>query len=113
MFDRFITQTFTSACIGYGLSRQSPTLSREQRYQTPPPNTFQIRVRNRDSDSISEDSIDSDAPIGGATQLATPIMNIHSEWGEVVNLRGLISSLTIFGDSLSASHVKTLYRKGE
>jgi hypothetical protein len=30
----------------------------------------------------------------------------------VANLRGLVSSLTIFGESLSASSVKTLYNKG-
>ena len=42
----------------------------------------------------------------------TPVMNIRNEWGEVANLRGLVSSLTIFGDSLSAGNVKTLYKKG-
>ena len=47
-----------------------------------------------------------------STFAVTSVVDVQKDWGDVANLRGLVSSLTIFGDSLSASNVKTLYKKG-
>jgi hypothetical protein len=37
---------------------------------------------------------------------------VQGEWGRETNMRGLISSLCLFSDNLSASAVKILHRRG-
>ncbi len=45
--------------------------------------------------------------------VSIPSGTIDQEWGHVTNLRGLMSSLFIFSDMLSASTVKILHKKGQ
>ena len=44
--------------------------------------------------------------------MTTSVGSVVNEWGSPSNLLGLISSLCMFTDPLSASSVKTLHKKG-
>ncbi len=59
-------------------------------------------------------SSDWDMTISGSEGqvVSMPSGSVVTEWGRVTNLRGLMSSLCIFSDVLSAHTIKTLHIKG-
>ena len=39
--------------------------------------------------------------------------DVAKEWGQVTNMQGLISSLCVFGDAVSANYIKILHKRGK
>ena len=97
------TQMYTSSCIGFAPSRGGGQSSNHV-YTTPPSPSLSYH-------SSSSGSLDMDVTPAPTLQ-SMPIGSVVKEWGRVTNLHGLISSLCIFGDAVSANSIKTLYRRG-
>ena len=99
------SQLYTSSCFGFAPSRNPKSEHAARIFPVAPPSPS---LSFRSSSSGSMDLAVAPPPV----QKTTPISEVGREWGHVSNLHGLISSLCLFADAVSANAIKILHRRG-
>ncbi len=98
-------QLYTSSCIGFAPSRNLKSEHAARIFPSAPPSPS-LSLRSSSSGSMDM------AVAPPSVHKTTSTAEVGREWGHVSNLHGLISSVCLFADAVSANAIKILHKRG-